>query len=242
MKKRGLFCLIIGIMLSLPFSIQAVDSVTVSIANYGLFYRTPTSVNGKMEYPFLCYNDKAYMAVSDVAKMLGRNAVYQEELQSQRIYLNRTLTVYENEALIESKEMALNIGKTIIEKYYAEELNDTSLYYVRYQSPHWGKQDNFFDVKVTFNPPDIETMRESLGYNDNKHTKGDSEVLAAYLALRYDIEVKIDPIDGAIFEISDISENKWKEISTTELREKLAQTENSSDDEIEYESDHLISQ
>lgn len=208
--KKIFVSIIICIAITIPISTSGSDTINAYIANYRLYYRTGRSVNGLMEYPMLCYNDKAYIAITDMAKIINRNALYTEH--ENHIYLNRAREDYENKALIKNDSMALAIGKIILEEYFCDRLRENSVFYVQYVSHYAEKEDNHYIVRVVFDPPSDEEIRkikkEALG-NENFNDE-------TFIFLYSDAELKIDPMDGAVYEInlrkdkSNITLDNWE--------------------------------
>lgn len=193
MKKRFL---LISIMICLVIGMQAVisasDDIMVSLSNYNIYYHNAiTTINKNLQYPLLSCNNITYISVRDIASVLKRPVVWDEDEKA--IYLQATKGDYE---VIKKPETALAIGKAIIEEHYPDRVGKNSVYWSGYiEMVDWHKE-NYYEVAVLFDPPEDKII-------DND-----------YIMDHREVKVLISLKDGSFTMSERGLDRQWKQVST----------------------------
>lgn len=148
MKRKSILLIAIIIMLVIIkiLPVTAVSNmVQAYLVNYKINYYS--TLNERLVYPLISYNDNTYMAVRDVASLWNKSIDWNEG--------NQTINFKSNDAkknIIKEPETALEIGKAIFKEYYEDKVNKDSAYYVAYSEPDACEADDLWNVYVIFNP------------------------------------------------------------------------------------------
>lgn len=151
--KKILLIIICVLSVSIPSVIAVSNAIQAYLVDYKISYFG--TLNNKLSYPLISYNDNTYMAVRDVAEILNKDISWIEEDQTIRMS-SKSHGNGKEKNVIKEEKTALAIGKAIIEEYYKDEVNENSSYYVSYVDVTGLEFDDRWSVFVKFNPSETD--------------------------------------------------------------------------------------
>lgn len=170
--KKNVFILSFIMLSSILVNVFAVsDTIQAGIVDFKIMYRSV--LNEKLSFPLILYNDNTYMSVRDVASLINKSVVWDDDAKQIRF-----IALDKEESVIKKSETALDIGKAIIKEYYDDRINENSKYYVSYAEPFDNVENSYWFISAVFRI-------------DNDLNNGSAE---EYILTNPDVRVEIDPL------------------------------------------------
>lgn len=139
----GIMAVCLSVIL-ISATVSSDDIIRACLVNFNIsMYK---SINDRLLYPIISYNDNTYIAIRDMAALLKKNVEWDDE--SKQI----TFTSLDNtESIIKNEQTALQMGKAVIEEYFSDRLNESSAYRVTYSEICDPYHNDLWEISVVFN-------------------------------------------------------------------------------------------
>lgn len=116
------------------------------------------------EYPIISYNDHTYLSVREVARVFRKDIEwFQLDDGTIEIYIKQ---LPKEDWIVQSEELALELGKAVIKTHYSDDVSENSNYHVFGVATQAYNAEYMYAVTVNFRLPEGKSEDETYMFNN----------------------------------------------------------------------------